>query len=330
MKKLLLSLVAFACFSALATAQDKEIDITLNDGVVATDPVYSAKITGIGQWGSIGVGVGVLDFTTHKAVKVNITDIDGFQVNININKTSDWSSEYSDYIQLNEGENTIDLDAVAKKAIDGEKITAVKDIAFNLQATKAGALANVVAVAIVPRSGDDINAALTGQYNGGIVANAGTALTFNKQYANTGRADINLGDYKGYKVVFSEALPEGSTIGITGHYKASAEKWFGTGSLAGKTEGTVLFADVEFPNDVTTFDICLQMSGTNAETIKIQSITLLANDATSVESESSIAEVISVEYTSLSGVKSAEPFKGINIVKEILSDGSVRITKIVK
>lgn len=49
-----------------------------------------------------------------------------------------------------------------------------------------------------------------------------------------------------------------------------------------------------------------------------------------ISSVSVSATVLSTEYYTLSGAKVTEPVKGITIVKEQLSDGSVRTSKIVK
>ena len=46
-----------------------------------------------------------------------------------------------------------------------------------------------------------------------------------------------------------------------------------------------------------------------------------------VKNVSSSASVVSTEYYSLTGAMSATPVRGINIVKQTLSDGSTRYSK---
>ncbi len=52
------------------------------------------------------------------------------------------------------------------------------------------------------------------------------------------------------------------------------------------------------------------------------------DDAVSIESVDNAASVIAAEYYTLGGVRVATPQKGINIVKTIMSDGTVKVSKV--
>lgn len=69
-------------------------------------------------------------------------------------------------------------------------------------------------------------------------------------------------------------------------------------------------------------------SGTTLYINKIEVVR--ETSSTAITSTTSDSEVLSTEYYTLSGAKVTEPVKGITIVKEQLSDGSVRTSKIVK
>ena len=64
--------------------------------------------------------------------------------------------------------------------------------------------------------------------------------------------------------------------------------------------------------------------------INVYGIKVTYTTSTAITSTTSDSEILSTEYYTLSGAKVTEPVKGITIVKEQLSDGTVRTSKIVK
>ncbi len=97
------------------------------------------------------------------------------------------------------------------------------------------------------------------------------------------------------------------------------------GTLAASSSGVNLNSVAYEGSDAATIAIYSANSGINfyAIYVKYTGTTAISPVATS-------AEVVSVEYVNIAGTVSAEPFKGVNIVRTLMSDGTVKTSKIVK
>lgn len=155
-----------------------------------------------------------------------------------------------------------------------------------------------------------------------------------KNTAVTSETLKSLGDYDILTVTYNvaagmKAEHEGWGVGAVCN---NIEKWPSIYELSGRTgSNSVSFYVADIKNAIDN-GIVFNFWGQDGAAVTFTGITVqkCKSKVTPVASVDADVEVISSEYYTLSGAKVSEPAKGVNILVEKLSDGTMRTTKIVK
>lgn len=163
------------------------------------------------------------------------------------------------------------------------------------------------------------------------------SVEFYADYQLLGFTNVDLNEYRQIKVEFAEEVTD--DLLIWGNYTTTegGEGYclgeYGGGILKGKS-GIQTYdlpaADMAKDGICKVAGIMKDPKAEGAQSICLKSMTLVSSKSTPIEDLNAKPEVISTEYYSISGSVSSEPHKGINIVKERLSNGDIRIGRIVK
>lgn len=207
------------------------------------------------------------------------------------------------------------------------------------QSNKENVSIKVKAVRLIKTDGTKENVGFAKNWGCNIMGCYSGLATFTKQYGSIGSvSNISLAEYSGYKVVLNEAAPEGIECKITVVFvKGDGKDGYSyvdskTDYIDGKTEVYIDFANCGLEEGVETLKlVSLQASAADCYpyTIDVKSVELIKVDASDIDSVNANAEIVSVTYTTLSGVISVEPIKGVNVKTVVYSDGSKKVSKIV-
>jgi len=328
MKKFLLSLVAVLGLSFGVQAAETE-DLDLSGMYVWSDgSISDGVVTFTKGWTGVAIWLGETDWSNYSKVTVevsNVTDMTAIQLYVEYNDGVEKSTKL---VNVSDGvaTATVELDKVGKASM--------KQIA--IQPNAAGSL-----------KVDRIYLTEAVEYAEGV------NLTYD-EYGN-----ISASQFDGYsddaKVVFTYNTTGTLTTG-SGEDEVSVVGW-GTGSIS-----SWLAAEGADPRSVAVCDVPIKALGDNTLSLTIAElkealafegewgkgiywnmysqgnststrvsavIYEVKDTSTPVVNINSEVEIVATEYYSVSGVVSVTPQKGINIVKETLSDGSIRTRKLI-
>lgn len=335
MKKELLSLIALAGIVSVNAQTQTEAVQLQGDGWASNVIASSGTIDFTSQYAECYIGLdGVISLADYKGFEVEVEEaVEGVQFKVYAQDGEDWKE--GGYPQLLGTTSTYSFEDMAY--LSGTTKTKV-----TFQSNKENVSIKVKAVRLIKTDGTKENVGFAKNWGCNVAGCYSGLATFTKQYGSIGSvSNISLAEYSGYKVVLNEAAPEGIECKITVKFvKSDGGDGYSyvdskTDYIDGKTEAYIDFANCGLEEGVETLEsVSLQTSaiGCYPYTIDVKSVELIkvdASDATDIDSVNANAEIVSVTYTTLSGVISVEPIKGVNVKTVVYSDGSKKVSKIV-
>lgn len=334
MKNFTLLLVGLFSFLATANAEVKEEKLTFGGNTWNVNIPVNSNITLIGtsQWAEYkltGTSFSVADYKGFRVEYTDLTVAGAWQIKI------ENASGGSQYLDLVVGQTSLEGTFNTETFATDQTITT-----FNIQAKETNASVTVVKAVLIKNDDTEEQLTFAGSAWGGLDISPSTfaapTLIFTGQYGGqqlydpSGAACVytpSETEKQAYVVEFEEPVPAGMLIELDGAGGGFAWMNFDAGitSYSFTLDQTVAQA-------VTS--IWLKYGGTDAPvTVKIKSamrVVYTGDDATAIEKTLAVdnATVTGTLYYTTGGQEVSAPVKGVNILRQTLSNGKTISKKI--
>lgn len=342
MKKHLLLFAAGLLACGATCAQGEVENLTLDGGWGSSVGCgSSAQVSFPKAWGQftlVGSAISTDDYT---AIKLTVDGVAVGELQLKI-ADSDGKESYPAVVN---GDNTIGLTNL-KNSSDEALGSSLSYIDLQSKSIIANPV-EIKSVSLVNKSGEEEPvAALAGvRWNCGVVG--AMSLNITSQWgckaiqtldgqAVTYDPAANPNDVYTYTIELEEAPAYGAMVEVD-YKKGEADTCLFTAGYLDSNNPTTLTFEVSAANcekavsNIYIKDNDWKNVAVFPYAIKIKSITRVKTSVeTALPALPADAVVVSTEYVSLSGVVSATPQRGVNIVRQTLSDGSTRVVKAVE